>query len=561
METYQKPVWWSLRLAPIVGFVVFLLNPLRFTGIMQLVGAAIGIVLGALMGAAWSVLRKDKKTMIGKCHIQVDRAPSPDEVLWDNLILPFYKRMGGVLCNRGRILLMLATSGSIQYWFRELKHGHASGFPSASDSECFSLFDEFNDGTSPRDEVARQYIENFHRPTPLTECYCRSTLSSTSDYFGVLYSKFDVSEPSFEGGGPQEVQLCFRWTTAMVAREMCTMGIVFTILLTNAILSYFAVEGIKWEHQPDLTTEKIKATLTCFIAQFLNTAVIPAIVHMNLRAMEPEQVSEAGEVVGNAFEGSYTDMSAAWHHDVGALLVMVFCLNCILPHLYPILASCAYDCARCKDRHCSCDHQLTHHLTQHDLNELLMGPELPIEARHAELLNTVFSVFTYSGSMPILYWIAALNIFCQYIADHIGFLRFYRTPPMISAQLARSCSYYYPFALVIHACMTVWSLGDDAVRQETAVDVTAMDEVLYGDKTFNQMLAARAFGTSKSHYFWAIFGFVLVCYLVLRMVCIEQLEMIWNTIRGKDPTWEHNPDYYDVRTQTTLIATVLKIRY
>jgi hypothetical protein len=188
---------------------------------------------------------------------------------------------------------------------------------------------------------------------------------------------------------------------------------------------------------------------------------------------------------------------------------------------------------------------MTHQLTQHDLNEMLMGPEMPIEARHAETLLIVFVTFTYSASIPILYWIAALNILFQYICDHIGFLRFYRTPPMLSANLARACSYCYPFAIVIHAFMVLWVFGADGILQKDAVSTTGIEQKLEGTKTLSTLIQDRAFGTTTSAYFWALFAVLLTTYLVLKMTFIEQMERIWNIIRRKPPSWEHNPDYYN----------------
>jgi hypothetical protein len=84
---------------------------------------------------------------------------------------------------------------------------------------------------------------------------------------------------------------------------------VFTILFVNSLIGKLAVSGTKWEHPPDMTSEKISATFSAFVAQYVNTAVIPAIVHMNLRLFNAKEPTGVEAIIAKGFAGPYYDMN------------------------------------------------------------------------------------------------------------------------------------------------------------------------------------------------------------------------------------------------------------
>ena len=77
--------------------------------------------------------------------------------------------------------------------------------------------------------------------------------------------------------------------------------------------------------------------------------------------------------------------------------------------------------------------------------------------------------------------------------------------------------------------------------------IARRQKVLSGEKTFRAELADRAFRTSVSAYFWVLLGSLLTLWLILRFAFAESVELLLRKIRRKQPTFEHNPDYYNVR--------------
>jgi len=95
-----------------------------------------------------------------------------------------------------------------------------------------------------------------------------------------------------------------------------------------------------------------------------------------------------------------------------------------------------YATIRCFDRGCRCDSHYTSKLTQYDYEDVNTGNIFSIDQRYSGIITYVFVVMTYSGSMPILYPIAAVFFFLCYWNDKVLMIYFYRKPPMFDNSIA-----------------------------------------------------------------------------------------------------------------------------
>jgi hypothetical protein len=78
------------------------------------------------------------------------------------------------------------------------------------------------------------------------------------------------------------------------------------------------------------------------------------------------------------------------------------------------------------------------------------GPTLSLADRYSVMIAAIFIIFTYSLSMPFLYFGGVLIFSCMYWTDKILFLRHLSTPPMFRTELANRTYLILEWAVILH---------------------------------------------------------------------------------------------------------------
>jgi hypothetical protein len=136
-------------------------------------------------------------------------------------------------------------------------------------------------------------------------------------------------------------------------------------------------------------------------------------------------------------------------------------LNIMGPHMFLIMGYVVKQC-RSLCWHCT-GRMKKRFLTQQDMNNWHLGPELGLSYRYAQLVAMTCVCLMLGGGMPILYLIGLVSAFIFYWVDKFLFFRYYRTPARFDILLGQKASSTVYFALVLHTVFSIWILGSDAI--------------------------------------------------------------------------------------------------
>jgi hypothetical protein len=81
---------------------------------------------------------------------------------------------------------------------------------------------------------------------------------------------------------------------------------------------------------------------------------------------------------------------------------------------------------------------------------LYTGPEYILQLRFAQLLALIFTTFTYSSGMPILYFFCFLTLFITYWTDKLLVSRYFKKENGFTADLSRNVVNILPWSIIVH---------------------------------------------------------------------------------------------------------------
>lgn len=90
----------------------------------------------------------------------------------------------------------------------------------------------------------------------------------------------------------------------------------------------------------------------------------------------------------------------------------------------------------------------------------LAAPPWDATSRAADLLRVYFVGAVFGSGQPLLPWLACLCIAAMLAHDKWALLRERRLPPRIGPHLARTAAGIAPFAAPVHACLALWTWSD-----------------------------------------------------------------------------------------------------
>ncbi|RYY37503.1 hypothetical protein EON62_01075, partial [archaeon] len=201
-----------------------------------------------------------------------------------------------------------------------------------------------------------------------------------------------------------------------------------------------------------------------FLSLFLNTACLALIINAAL----PGSAAEL-EVAGTRlFSGRYSGFDVRWHVSVGAGIVLTMLINIVTPHMFSIMRFlCVMPCRRLTgDKRA---------VTQVDLNSRFTPPNFEMPTRTAVVMNTFFSCLMYSAGHPILLPIAAAAFIVSYVVDKYAILRMYRRPPMFDHAMADFAVSLMPWGVMIHLAVAIWMYSDPNVMYSPSVFAASSD--------------------------------------------------------------------------------------
>ena len=96
-------------------------------------------------------------------------------------------------------------------------------------------------------------------------------------------------------------------------------------------------------------------------------------------------------------------------------------------------------------------------VTQMELEDVYTRDRFQIETRYSVLLNFLFVAVIYSGGMPVMLLLAALNFGVAYLMDKYALLKVCKRPARYDSQLARMLVELIPLAIFMQMAFTCYS--------------------------------------------------------------------------------------------------------
>jgi len=330
--------------------------------------------------------------------------------------------------------------------------------------------------------------------TGLVACFCSAVAYETgvgcTDEFGKSNGQCGVEKMydwEFVNKAGDVRHYCEEWALATAELYSITYGMIAAVLAINVLLKVLLKQFVEIEAPESETGRIVSLTIKLFLALLMNTALIVLVIQGNIQSL-----TGGSTVVDRALrnidvmQGSFGDFSADWYFTVGSAIAITMLGYVIVPQITKVATIFSSKLAQCQDRGCrSAKHiGVTHRSTQHDLEELYLGPEMSLELMYAEFLNQFFVCLMFNAGMPILTIIFFCFICSSYFFDKVTFLRLYRLPPAFDATAAVATTNLLGYAIVLHILFAVWMYSNpDIFELESFFDVGEASSTLVTDTT------------------------------------------------------------------------------
>lgn len=236
----------------------------------------------------------------------------------------------------------------------------------------------------------------------------------------------------------------------------------FGIIFMNFFIKLIMRKLSSFEKPKSQTEIQTKIFKKIFILMFINTAILPFLVNLNI-----EDFSQY------VFKGEFNDFKREWFIKVGNLILTLMIISLGSPHLiylviaYPIGCFCRKYCYKSKK-------------TQYELNMLYTGPDFDISTRTAQIFNVIFTCFLYSGGMPLLNCICFIYLIIIYYTDKFLMLRHFKRPPFYTQDIYIAAFQILPWAVVFHCMVSLFMYGNNEIFQvDSKLNKTIHD--IFGD--------------------------------------------------------------------------------
>jgi len=310
--------------------------------------------------------------------------------------------------------------------------------------------------------------------TGVLECFCKQA------YYRWGYTEminYPFTDPTVKG---RVSTLCEEWAEDFTMANKSTMIAVFGVLMSNHLLNKvirrFIVPHEKMHCQK---LERKSFILKSFIAQLSIIAGTALAINGNLDYFHLKNNSWIFlSVDWTLLTGLYEDINKRWFLDVGLLTAIIMLSNIFLQHLVPLFEMGKHYFLILRDRGFKWSARAcSRHTTQDELEALYTGPDILLEDRHAAVLVQVFVTLIYFPCMPVLVPICATSFISTYFAEKFFFLRLYKSPEPVDADMGLLALGLVPAAVWLHCLATMWVFSNPAFYDPDEVNMmTSVEE-------------------------------------------------------------------------------------
>lgn len=208
-------------------------------------------------------------------------------------------------------------------------------------------------------------------------------------------------------------------------------SIAFIIIAVNIILKIVIIQLVIWIGEDTSSKQKSSITNKVFMAQFFNTGFLILIVNANLTEHEPVQFTRY-------FNGPFYDYQPDWFQDVGLKILQTMIINCVMPYVNVVVAFLVPNLLRYLDNGFTGNPYNTKKTSIQTFKQLYTGADYLIHFKYSDALNITYITMMYGLGMPLLFPIAAIAMFSQWLSERIQIAYTVRQPPAMDNQLSNN---------------------------------------------------------------------------------------------------------------------------
>ena len=148
-----------------------------------------------------------------------------------------------------------------------------------------------------------------------------------------------------------------------------------------------------------------------------------------------------------------------WYDDVGMQIVDMMKINAVMPLVNVVVALVTPKVMQRLDTD-TWDVYKTKATSISDFKGIYGGGEYAIEEMYSEAFNTIFITMLYGIGLPILFPLAALRLFLQWICQRVTVAYCMRLPPAMDDSLSKNAIQILMWAPIFMIFNGFWMIGN-----------------------------------------------------------------------------------------------------
>lgn len=291
---------------------------------------------------------------------------------------------------------------------------------------------------------------------PIINCFCQQQALSQGP--GFAFPPYDT----------QEKQICEAWIINNAAVVGKVVGAALAVLVINQVLLLIYEYLVAFERHCTVTEVTLSQFWKLFLAQMVNTALLVLLVNASLELPPVLQFLRVLQVGS----GQFDELNVTWYVSVGTGICITIFMQVFSTTVPPlIMAFIVKPCLSCL--------VARGEVVQARLNEMYVLPPWNLSLRMAQTLTVIFVICTYSGGMPLLYFVGFVYSIVAYWLDKWCLLRGSSKPPAYNQSILNVCCNFLPLAAFLHAVIAGWTYGNQAVVPSNWSSLLVVAEMLF----------------------------------------------------------------------------------
>lgn len=233
-------------------------------------------------------------------------------------------------------------------------------------------------------------------------------------------------------------------------------GISMVIVAYNTVLRMIIIALITWVAEDTYSARLAEITNGVFVATFFNTAIVLLLVNANLTEHAPHFLTEA-------LAGQWYDYVPGWYSTVGYSIVFTMVINCFMPFVSVGTAWGLPFLLRFLDVGFSGDPYKTKKTQMAQFKKAWSQQDYFIHYKFSGALNVYYVTLMYGVGLPILFPLAALNFFNQWVCERIVVAYLVKQPPALDDKLIKNCIGMLKWAPFLYICNGFWMLSNSQI--------------------------------------------------------------------------------------------------